>query len=62
MTNRYDVFRKMLDFVSEDGTVTDADMNNYAGNILVEGELLDGSTIKIEVTIDKKEAQDEAVS
>ena len=48
---RYDVFRKLLDFVSADYEVTDADMNTYLGNIEVCGVDLVGRRIKIEVNM-----------
>lgn len=51
MMNKYFVFRKLIDFVSDYTEVTDADMNNYAGNIEITGTDDDGSTITIKVEI-----------
>jgi hypothetical protein len=55
MMNKYFVFRKLIDFVADYTEVTDADMNNYAGNIEITGTDDDGSTITIKVEI--KEAE-----
>ena len=50
MMNKYFVFRKLIDFVADYCDVTDADMNNYAGNIEITGtDEEDGSTITIKV-------------
>jgi hypothetical protein len=51
MMNKYFVFRKLIDFVADYTEVTDADMNNYAGNIEITGTDDDGSTITIKVEI-----------
>lgn len=51
MMNKYFVFRKLIDFVADYTEVTDADMNNYAGNIEITGTDEDGSTITIRVDI-----------
>ena len=51
MMNKYFVFRKMIDFVADYCEVTDADMNNYAGEIEITGTDDDGSTITIKVDI-----------
>lgn len=59
MMNKYFVFRKLMDLVADYCEVTDADMNNYAGEIEIIGtDEEDGSTIKIRVTIEegKKDA------
>jgi len=51
MLNKYFVFRKLIDFVADYCEVTDADMNNYSGDIEITGTDDDGSTIKIRVTL-----------
>ena len=52
MINKYFVFRKLIDFVADYCDVTDADMNNYAGNIEITGtDEEDGSTITIKVEL-----------
>ena len=52
MMNKYFVFRKLIDFVADYCDVTDADMNNYAGNIEITGtDEEDGSTITIKVEL-----------
>lgn len=52
MMNKYFVFRKLIDFVADYCDVTDADMNNYAGNIEITGtDEGDGSTITIKVEL-----------
>ena len=55
MMNKYFVFRKLVDFVADYCEVTDADMNNYAGDIEITGTEEDGSTIKIRVSIEEAE-------
>ena len=59
MMDKYFVFRHLLNFVAVNGDVTDADMNNYAGNIEIVGtDPKDGSTItiKVEMKEGKKDA------
>lgn len=52
--DKYWLFRELLDFVADRAEVVNADMNNYAGNIVVTGD--DGEqTVKIEVSIKDKE-------
>lgn len=51
MNKRYYLFSKLLSFVNDDYDVTDADMNNYAGNIEITGTDEDGSTITIKVEL-----------
>lgn len=58
MLNKYFVFRKLIDFVADYAEVTDADMNNYAGDIEITGADDDGSTITISVHIEKEEKKD----
>lgn len=58
MINKYFVFRKLIDFVADYCDVTDADMNNYVGNIEITGTNEDGSTITI--TVEMKEAKEDA--
>lgn len=56
MMNKYFVFRKLIDFVADYCEVTDADMNNYAGNIEITGtDDEDGSTITIKVELKEGE-------
>ena len=55
MMNKYFVFRKLIDFVADYCEVTDADMNNYAGNIEITGADEDGSTITIKVELKEGE-------
>lgn len=55
MNDRYNIFRKILDFVNEDFIITDARMKDYMGDMVVEGECPEG-TITITVT-PKKEVQ-----
>lgn len=55
MMNKYFVFRKLIDFVADYCEVTDADMNNYAGDIEITGTGEDGSTISISVRIKEGE-------
>ena len=55
MMNKYFVFRKLIDFVADYCEVTDADMNNYAGNIEITGTDDEGSTITIKVAIEEGE-------
>lgn len=55
MINKYFVFRKLIDFVADYCEVTDADMNNYAGDIDISGTDDDGNTINIRVKIKQNE-------
>ena len=55
MLNKYFVFRKMIDFVADYTEVTDADMNNYAGDIVITGTDDDGSTITVKVSLKEGE-------
>ncbi len=56
MMNKYFVFRKLMDFVADYCEVTDADMNNYAGEIEITGtDEEDGSTITIKVALKEDE-------
>jgi hypothetical protein len=62
MMNKYWVFRKLIDFVADYCEVTDADMNNYAGDIEIKGkDEEDGSTITIKVSIKEGENNGESV-
>ena len=49
--DKYSVFRYLIDFVADNYDVTDADMNNYAGDIEITGTAEDGSTITINVSM-----------
>ena len=51
MMDRYILFRKLMDLVSDDYDVVDADMRNYAGDIEIAGECC-GKTIRIKVELD----------
>ena len=56
MMNKYYVFRKLIDFVADHCDVTDADMNNYSGDIEITGmDYEDGSTMTIKVTLKEGE-------
>ena len=52
--NKYWAFRQLLDFMADHAEVTDADMDNYCGNIEITGED-DEHSIKIEVSFKDKE-------
>ena len=58
MINKYFIFRELLNFVADHADVTDADMNNYSGEIEITGTDDDGSTITIKVAL--KEAEENA--
>ena len=53
MMNKYFVFRKLIDFVADHCDVTDADMNNYAGDIEITGTDEDGCTISLRVHLEE---------
>ena len=56
MMNKYYVFHKLIDFVADYLDVTDADMNNYSGDIEITGiDYEDGSTMTIKVTLKEGE-------
>ena len=56
--NKYEVFQLLLDFVAARYEVTDADMNNYAGEIEIYGKK-DGKEIKITVELNEEEKKDD---
>lgn len=49
--DKYYYFRKLLDLVNDEYDVTDADMENYCGEIEVAGKDAYGNTIKIRVAM-----------
>ena len=52
MSNRYSIFKKLMDMVVKDYDITGANLNNYSGDIEISGN--DGkNTIKIVVTLGK---------
>lgn len=53
--DRYFVFRKLMDFMSEEGTVVDADMSNYAGDIEITG--IDKDGVRVTITVEFKEGK-----
>lgn len=53
--DKYLAFRKLMDFVSDEYKVEDADMNNYAGDIYITGKDETGATIKITVRMQEGE-------
>ena len=53
--NKYEAFIKVMDLVNDEYEVTDADMNNYCGDIEIHGTNEAGATITIRVTM--KEAE-----
>ena len=55
MLNKFFVFRKLIDFVADYCEVTDADMNNYSGDIEITGTDDDGSSITIKVILKEGE-------
>ena len=52
---KYFVFHELIEFVAKHGVVTDADMNNYAGDIEITGKGSDGTHINIKVRIEEEE-------
>ena len=55
---KYEVFQYLLDFVASQFTVTDADMNNYCGEMEICGKT-SGHTIKIKVALEEEEKKDD---
>lgn len=54
--DRFYAFKKMLAFMEDTCTVTDACMNNYAGDIVITGiSDEDGSTVTISVSLKEEE-------
>lgn len=49
--DKYYVFRHLIDFVADNYDVTDADLNNYIGDIAITGTADDGSIITINVSM-----------
>ena len=56
--SKYEVFKALLDFVAEEFEVTDADMNNYCGEIEISGKA-NGKIIKIKASITEEEKKDD---
>ena len=55
---KYEVFQYLLDFVAGEFEVTDADLNNYCGEIEIAGKA-NGKVIKIKASIiDEEEKKD----
>lgn len=52
--DKYFVFRKLMDFLSDHAAIVDADMNYCGDTIQIVGEN-DGEEITLELTIRKKE-------
>lgn len=57
--DKFTIFREMLDYLAHISTVTDADMNYYHDTMKIVGEN-NGENITIEVTIKKKEENEDA--
>ena len=57
--DKYYAFRKMLDFVSDEADVVDADLNYFNNSMRIVGET-ETETITIEGTIEKKEVEVDA--
>jgi len=57
--DKYIIFRKLMDLVSDHADVVDANLKTWNGGMLVQGET-DGEAITIEVTINKKEEDKDA--
>lgn len=59
MVTKYYAFRRLMEFVNGYCEVTEADMNNYAGDIDITGTDEDGSTINIKVRITEAKKEEE---
>lgn len=57
--DKFTIFREMLDYLAHISTVTDADMNYCYDRMKIVGEN-NGENITIEVTIKKKEENEDA--
>ena len=57
--DKYFAFRKMMDFLADYAEVVDANLNTWSGGFMLKGEN-DEETITFEVTIEKKEAKENA--
>ena len=53
--NKFYAFKKLLDFVNDEYEVVDADMDNYAGDIVIKGKDETGATITITVRMTEGE-------
>lgn len=56
---KFTIFREMLDYMAHISIVTDADMNWCGNSIRITGEI-EGQVIEMEVTIKKKEENENA--
>lgn len=55
--DKYNIFRKLLDFISDYAKVVDADMNYYAGCMRIVGSQ-SRETITLEISIKKEDIID----
>lgn len=48
--DKYDLFRKLLDFMAEESDITNALLSNWADSIEIQGKTIDGGTLRLEVS------------
>ena len=53
--NKFDAFRKLLNFVNDYYDIVDASMSNYCGDLEITGKDETGATITIRVTMKEGE-------
>lgn len=58
--NRYDIFRRLMDFFADEAAITDADMKDYLGRLTITAKS-GNQTIEVQVTLSEEEPNAEEV-
>ena len=58
--NRYDSFRRLMDFFADEAAITDADMKDYLGRLTITAKS-GNQTIEVQVTLSEEEPNAEEV-
>lgn len=58
--DRYDIFRRLMDFFELDAVITDASMNDYCGRITITAKS-GNQTIEVQVALSEEEPNAEEV-
>lgn len=58
--NRYNIFRRLMDFFADQAVITDADMKDYLGRITITAKS-GNQTIEVQVALSEEEPNAEEV-
>ena len=58
--DRYDIFRRLMDFFADQAVITDADMTDYLGRITITAKS-GNQTIEVQVALSEEEPNAEEV-